>query len=349
MAMTHEGRGLVIANPVSTGFKSDAVQRQIDGLMRYYGTDFDLQLTCADPTENQAMIRGSVKDGDLIYPVGGDKTLGDVSDVLADDEFQNRNILLAPLCGGNKNDFARSIGNTLDVPMVDIGRFGHMGAVHLIEGTITTPGGVAQTQRGINVVSLGASADIAHGGNDPEYRRIAREEGIVKQALSDWGVVKGALGRLEAFGIELDTRPGKILPRYEFTLTNSTRAGGRAKPPTEAGDPRICRIELDSKNPLRVARLILGLMAGKCPKSETEFMLPPEEYAFTLQELDHDPEETPHGVMAEFDGDVILDDAGEPIWYGPGTHFSFKHSKNPVQVKQMRPFIRQPLEPMDVS
>jgi diacylglycerol kinase family enzyme len=230
---------------------------------------------------------------------------------------------------GNKKDFARSVGNT-QMSVVDLIRYARSSPVLLIESEITDDNGDARLERAINVASLGASADISQSSNNSDYRAVASRGGAVRRAISDLRIVRGALSRLEPFDIHMDDDPDTAQLRYEVTFTNSRRVGGHGKPPTEAGDERFYKVELDRNDLLTVGRLIGGLLIGVRPKDPAKYLTPPQEFAFTLGKT--------AGVMAEFDGDAVLDADRQPILYQQGTHFSFRHSDHPVQVKQMRPY-----------
>lgn len=322
-------RVLIVANPESTGFRTEAIQQEFNSLKTAFPRGHEVRYTLEDPAANAGMLRESLKDGDLVIPFGGDRTLGQTASVLAEPDFQDRDITLGPVAGGNKNDFATSIGNA-QVSVLDVVRYGRSGPVHLIESEITDTDGNTSVERAINVASLGASADISQSSNNSDYREVARTGGVIRRAMSDLRVVSGALSRLEPFDIHMDDDPDSSRLRYEITFTNSRRVGGRAKPPTEAGDERFYKVELDKKDPWTVGRLIGGLMLGVIPKNPDKYLSPPQEFSFTLGRT--------AGVMVEFDGDALLDGSNQPILYQPGAHFSFRHSQHAVQVKQMLPY-----------
>jgi diacylglycerol kinase family enzyme len=325
-------RLLVIANPESTGFKTGLVQDRIQAIQDAYPRDWAIVKTLEDEAASADALRSSLQEGDLVIAAGGDYTVGKAASVLTEEEFQGKGITLLPLDAGNKNDFATSIGNAGHA-LTTIIQYGWTGPVHLIEGEITNDAGDTRVHHAINIAGVGASADISLFSNEAAYRETAHTGGLIRKTVSDLQVVKGALERLKPFII---TTPGSDDPqlRYEVTLTNSRRAGGRAKPPTEASDKRFYRIELDTKNPFVVGRLVGGLILGARPKDKRKYLHPPKELAFTIVKT--------AGVMAHFDGDPVLDAERKPIRFGAGSRFAFRHSVSPVQVRQMRAIDRRP-------
>ena len=333
--MSTEGfnRLLFVVNPTSTNCDTPLVQSQIQAVKEAYPHDYAYQSSYANPHKNAEMLYKHVADGDRIIVIGGDKTLGTTVSVLEEPEFQDRDITIVPAPGGNKFDFARSVGNT-DHSLLDVIRHGQNSPVRLIEAEITDPAGTVNIQKAINTAGLGGSAEISRLSNLRAYREAVRTGGMARQTMSDLQVVYKALQGLKPFAISTPDQPDPQ-SRYEITFTNSTRVGGYGKPPTEASDERFYKIELANKNFWRVASLVGKLALGAKPKDPSLYLTPPQEFAFTLQ----DTEDIQTSVLANFDGDVIMDKKGQPLYYTKGTQFTFRHSTNSVQVVQMKPYV----------
>lgn len=325
-------RLVIIYNPASTEINSAHIQSQLEELQTHYRGYYVVEHTLPEDAENSDMLASTIRPGDLICAVGGDNTIGRIGTFLARAAYQDQGIILAPFGAGNKNDFARSVNGSLEQhSMLEVVQSGGDGPVLPIEMTILLQGRDPLTKKAMNCIGVGGSADIAYAVNQPDYR-LAAKGSPLQRFTADAKVLASAIKQLKPFDIHQPERPNRIESRYEVTLTNSTRMGGYGKLPTHASDPRLYRLELTSRRPREIVRVLGSLLLGVHPKEDTHYIHRDETYDFTVSNTD--------GVLAHIDGDHLQQN-DEPLQLKDGDKVSFRQSTYPVQVRQMYPYLPQ--------
>lgn len=291
----------LVVNPVSTNARSGLIQHQLAEVMTTFPDSHIIETTGNDRIDAH-MLRSvllGVRNA-MVGVCGGDGVIGKSAAVLAQEEFQDKEIVLAAFGAGNGNDFARSINGRLhQTSMLDIIRYGQPIPVHPIRARIHTEAEMVE-QLALNCWGIGASSTISAHLNDPN--NLTRNTSYpILRTISEGRLLLSVIRGLEPFTIS-DLGGVNVREGYELLFINSGRVGKYGKMPLEAGDDRSYKLEVASKRLPHLVRTIGRMLLGTHSSRPQNYLDSTEAFTFKIKSDE---------VPGQIDGETCFNN--EPI------------------------------------
>lgn len=254
-------RIVIVTNPTST--RAAQIHHLIDELeASTYGKRLHTIHTKADIDSTTEILQNTLHPGDVVVVAGGDGTVHQIINALANGTLLGQRIPILPLWGGNGNDMAHMLNGRSTRRPSKLLQQGKVTAIYPIQVHYTSDEDNAQRLAGY-CVGIGATAYGALCLNEAAYRRrIGYKNKFVRQLYEAHALTK-ALSEISTYTIE-DGQGIRTI--FERTIANGPRMAKYGKLPVKLTEQRLFVTDIAEKHTLAVAgwlgRLVCQPLVG---------------------------------------------------------------------------------------
>jgi YegS/Rv2252/BmrU family lipid kinase len=245
----------LIVNPSAGGGRASRALAGVQAALRRHGLEHHVELTTG-LEDARRLARTAAAAGETAVALGGDGLIGAVAGALSGSEG-----VLGVLPGGRGNDFARTLGISLDPEAAcDVIAGGTVRALDL--GEVSAAGTEPSTFIG-----------IASCGFDSVANRIANETRLVRGNLVyAYGALRALIGWSPAsFSLKLDDGVTRSATGYTVAVANSKAYGGGMwlAPDASLTDGMLDIVIVEHASKFRFLRLLPTVFKGDHVKEPT--------------------------------------------------------------------------------